>query len=74
MLKKTSVIVFFLILGVALYFLYQHFRVPECVTPMSDAQENIAMISLITAVVSLLTSLVGLAIKIIDMNKKDDDD
>ena len=74
MLKKTWVIVLFLILAIVLYFMYQHFKVPEGVTPMSDAQENIAMISLITAVVSLLTSLVGLAIKVIDMNKKGNDD
>ena len=74
MLKKTSVIVFFLLLAVGLYFVYQHYKVPEGVTPMSDAQENIAMISLMTAVVSLLTSLVGLAMKVIEMNQKNKDD
>lgn len=74
MLKKTSVIVFFLLLAVVLYFVYQYYKVPEGVTPMSDSAEHIAMISLMTAVVSLLTSLVGLAVKIIDMNKKGSDD
>ena len=74
MLKKTSVIVFFLLLAAGLYFVYQYYKVPEGVTPMSDSAEKIATISLLTSLVSLLASLVGFVTKLLEMNKKNKDD
>lgn len=69
MLKKSSVILFLLVLSVVLAYVYFEFRVPDGVTPMGDSSETIAWISLFTAIVSLITALIGLVDKILDKKK-----
>lgn len=66
MLKKTGAIVFFLCLAVALYFVYDYFKVPADIEVKSDPKEIIAWVALATSVVSLLTSIVGLIQKLVE--------
>lgn len=66
-LKKNPIIIFFAVLAITLYAVYQWLKVPEGVEPMGDSSEMIAVLALITAIVSLLTSLVGLIQKLIDI-------
>ena len=60
MLKKTPVIIFFMVLALIAFIVYQQVKTPDGVTPMSDQLETIARLTLWTAIISLLTSIVGL--------------
>jgi hypothetical protein len=66
MLKKGSVILFFLGLSMVLVYVYTTYRVPEGVTPMGGEEEIIAWVSLFTAIVSFMTALAGLIEKLMD--------
>jgi uncharacterized membrane protein len=65
-LKKSSVILFFLGLSMVLAYVYTTYRTPEGITPMGGEQEVIAWVSLFTAVVSFMTALAGLFEKLLD--------
>ena len=67
MLKRNATILFFLCLAVALYFIYDYFKIPEGIEIKSgDPKETIAWLALATSVVALLTSIVGLIQKLIE--------
>jgi hypothetical protein len=66
MLKRTTIILFFLILSVVLAYVYFQYRIPTGVVSQGDGQEAITWVSLIASIVSLITALVGLIEKIVD--------
>lgn len=72
MLKKTPVIIFFFVLSLIAFLLYQQVKVPESVIPQSNQAETIAWLSFGTSIVALLTAIVGLIEKIISLKKHDD--
>ena len=70
MLKKTSVIIFFLLLSTVLYFVYQWIKVPDEVTPMSGGAETVAWLAFGTSIISLITAIVGLVQKLVEGKKQ----
>lgn len=72
MLKRTSTIIFFFILSLSFFAIYQYFKIPEGVTPQSGNPETIAWLSFWTSIVALVTAIVGLIEKIIRGRKADD--
>lgn len=68
MLKRTGVIIFFIVVSAIAFYIYQTQYLPAGVTPMSgENAEKIAWISLATALVSLLIAIVGLIQKFIEL-------
>ena len=71
MLKKTPAIIFFLVLAIVLYVVYQSLRLPDGVTPQSSSSDElIAWLTIGAAIISFLTAIVGLIEKIIDWRNR----
>lgn len=67
MLKKTSVIIFFLVLSIALFLIYQQFKIPNGVTPQSSSQETIEWLSFWGGIAGLVTAVLGILEKVFDL-------
>lgn len=67
MLKRPMVwgLIALIVGGIALV-LYDYYRVPAGLEPMSDSTETLAWLSLATAVVGLLTGIIGLIKAIVE--------
>ena len=70
MLKKTSMIILSLAISIFSYGLYQYYKIPEGVTPLSDQTETVAWLSLVTSIIALITAAIGLIEKIIVSRKE----
>lgn len=64
MLKKNLVIVFFMLIALIFFLVYQQIKIPEGVTPLSDKTEVSAWLSLATSVIALIAATIGLIEKI----------
>lgn len=71
MLKRTSTIIFLLVLALSAFVIYQDFKIPEGVTPQSNKEETIAWLSLLTSIVALITAIIGLLEKLVKGKKHD---
>lgn len=72
MLNKIPTISFLLILSLISFAIYQQVKIPDGVSPQSDAQlETVAWLALWTAIISLLTSIVGLIQNILERSKRE---
>lgn len=67
MLKKTPVIIFFLVLAFIAFIIYQQVKIPDGVTPLSDSQETIQWLSFWGGVAGLVTAALGVIEKIIEL-------
>lgn len=73
MLKKTPTIIFFLVLAIVLYVVYQSVRLPDGVKPQSSSSDElIAWLTLGAAIISLVASIIGLIEKIIERRNRRD--
>ena len=73
MLAKNTSIIFFLLLSIVLYFVYDWLKIPEGIAPKGDSTVMVATLALITSIVTLLTAIVGLIQKLIELNKDKND-
>ena len=72
MLQKKSTIIFFLVVSISAFAIYQYFKIPEGITPQSSNNDvAIARLSFWTSIVTLVIVILGLVEKII--TKKNDD-
>jgi len=73
MLAKNTSILFFLLLAIVLYFVYDWLKIPEGIAPKSGSKVMEATLALITSIVMLLAAIVGLIQKLIELNMDKND-
>lgn len=69
MLKKSTVIIFFVLLGAVFSIAYFQLRIPLGVTPQSDQGELLAWVALATSIASLVTALIGFIQKLLELKR-----
>ena len=74
MLKKTSTIIFFLVVSLCAFAVYDFFKIPEGVTPQSNQSETSVLISFWTSIATMIAAIFGVIGKIIDLKKRNSDD
>lgn len=70
MLKKTSVLVFLIILTLIFFAIYQQVKIPSGVTPQSENAETIASLALWASIISLITAIISFIQKILEILNK----
>ena len=74
MFKRKPAIIFFFVLSLSAFAVYQYFKIPEGIIPQSNQAETIARISFWTSISALAAAVIGLIEKLIGIKMRNKND